>query len=262
MSILEEFRYYRDLDGLNQLSGVRTQNGTLFTTEYILCIKDHPDVSDQEFDNEVTRVSEVFTKCEPKPGLSVRAPGSKEFDSMDNTSAILTFSALFDGGAYGRRMLKHMRKTECSGPDVHYDIDRSKAWFTKAKILSFGKPKYWNNQYPEEFCFAGWWGRSPGFMGLLKMVAGEWVGPFGQLSVLVGQFLGCFQEKTNTDARKLPYVVWQYLKQRNFIWKTFYKLWCWKLMRDYPRGMKDVYKIYYPEGNPIREHSPIYSGVE
>jgi hypothetical protein len=263
MSLFDDFKKYRDRYGLNQLStngtdGDVSQNGALFTMEYLICLINDPSTPESVKKAEVARLIPVYLSLEKFPGISVRNPGSGEYDSMDNTGSISTFSGMFDDGGFSKRAYEHGASTRAEGIDMDQDPVRNTKFYPLARALSLGRqPRFfWNNNNPKLFCLFGWYGRSPGHMAYLKMTAGKFVGPIGFLSVLVGQFLGCLKEKGDTDARKLPYVSWQYLKGRSFIWRLFYKLWCYILMKQYPNGMKDVYSIYYQDPNhPIKTYS-------
>lgn len=263
MSLFSDFKKYRDQFGLNGLNtdgtkGFSTQNGALFTLEYLLCLINDPNTPQNDKTNEINRLKQVYLMLEKFPGVSSRVPGGTEFDSMDNAGAMLSFSALFDDSNYAERSYDHGNDVMCDGIDQTQDPDNSNKYYWLANALNFWrKPKFfWNCNYPTKFCFNGWHGRSPGFTAYLKMAAGKWVGPFGQLCVLVGQFWGCFKDPSDTDARKLPYCNWQFLKHRGFIWGLLYKLWCWRLMKQYPNGMRDVYSLYYQDPNhPLRIYS-------
>ena len=265
MNLIDDFKKYRDPHGLNGLYtdgtiGHSTQNGALFTLEYLIILlgSDLPDSVKQQ---EIHRLKQVYLMLERFPGVSIRFPGSNEFDSMDNTGAIATFSGLVDDGNFSKRSYEHGANTRAEGIDQSQDKDNSNKYYRLAWWVNLcRKPRFfWNNNTPSLFCFNGWHGRSPGHVAYLKMTAGKWVGPLGQFAILVSQFLGCFQKVGNTDARKLPYCNWQYLKGRNFLWKLAYKLWCFILMKQYKNGMIDVYKIYYGDPNhPIHSYSKPY----
>lgn len=277
MSLFDDFKKYRDQFGLNGLytdgtNGHSTQNGALFTLEYLICLLGDPNTPDSVKQAEVARLVQVYKDLERFPGISTRIPPSYEFDSMDNTGAIATFSGLFDNGRYSKLSYEHGNNTHATGIDLTQDPPRNTQYFKLAGwvsvihcwtpaslyrwVKSGFKPKmFWNNNTPDLFCLPGWHGRSPGHIAYLRMTAGKWVGPLGQLSVLVGQFLGCFKDKGNADARKLPYTDWQFLKKRNIFWKLAYKLWCHILMKQYPNGMADVYRMYYGDPNhPMRTY--------
>jgi hypothetical protein len=263
MSLFSDFKKYRDEFGLTGLNtdgtkGFSTQNGALFTLEYLLCLLNDPTTSKRDKENELHRLKQVYLMLEKFPGVSARKPGDSEFDSMDNAGAMLTFSALFDDSNYAERSYDHGNDVMCDGIDETQDVGNNKKWYWLADALNLWRgPKwFWNCSNPNKFCFNGWHGRSPGFKAYLKMTSNRFVGPWGQFCILVGQFLGCFKKTTDTDARKLPYCNWQYLKKRNFIWNLFYKLWCKILMWQYPNGMRDVYSIYFKDPNhPLRIYS-------
>jgi len=261
-----DFQKYRDQYGLNGLNtngieGLPTQNGALFTVEYLLCLLADPNVPESIKVSEVERLKLVYNSLELFPGISVRTPTSNEFDSMDNVGAICAFSGLFDNGNFSKRSYEHGSKTRAEGIDDGQDASNNHKYYRLAWVWNlFRAPLFfWNNNNPTLFCFPGWHGRSPGHVAFMKMTAGKWVGPFGQFAILISQFLGCFKDKGDTDARKLPYVNWQYLKTRNFVWRLFYKFWCYILMKQYQDGMRTVYSTYYNDpDHPIRKYSTKY----
>jgi hypothetical protein len=262
MSIYDEFLAYRDDDGLNQLTtkdgkGVPTQNGTLFTVEYLICLVNDPNTENSVKWAEIRRITDVFRKLEKEYGLTQRTSTSKEVGSMDNETALLTFSALFAFGNYAERVFNRGSGENCMG----YEQESDKTLYWLCKILNFGHAKYfWNVTNPDKFSTLSWFGRSPAFMGLLKMTSNKWCNPVLWLSVLAGQFLGCASDPNNTDARTLSYIIWQYLNTRSFVWRSLYKLWCWQLLRVYPNGMQEVYKQYYLQdpNHPIIKYSKKY----
>lgn len=256
--LIDEFRKYQDEHGLtsaytNGTSGLPTQNGALFTIEYLLCLMADDETPQEEKIAELERIKKVLRSLEKYPGVSARKPGDEEFDSMDNAGALATFAGLFDDGGFSKRCYDHGANTRATGIDVTQDVEMSRRYIALAQALSgFQPPRFfWNVSHPDKWCFAGWHGRSPAHLAFLKMTAGRFVGPFGAFAVLVGQFIGLLTEHRNTDAKKLPYVNWQFLKTRSLFWRLSYKLWCFLLARSYPNGMIDVYDIYYSKSHPI-----------
>ncbi len=285
MSLYEEFRKYRDEYGMNQLrstgtSGIVTQNGQLFTLEYLIALLEDPKTSTATKWAEIQRLRKVYDSLEYMKGTSLREPSSLEGNSMDNNGAHLCFSALFDDGAYAKRFWDVGEEVECVGPDLMQDsttnvqfmllarlvtasqmIFRPWRWWSWAKS-GFGPKYFWNNSRPGEFALWGWYGRSPGFLGLADMCARKWSTVFRFVGVLIGQFIGCWMDVGNTDARKLPYNSWYYLARgtpwySRWFWKLMYRVWVKMLLIDYSGGMLDVYAIYY--GDP--EH-PIHRYAE
>lgn len=265
--IYDDFKKYRDKFGMNGLStdgtnGSVTQNGALFTLEYLLVLKayaDHPEIK-PEYEAEVERLKDVFASLEVRPGVTCRSPGSTEFDSMDNGAANHAFSRLYDGGKLAERKVQYGETTRATFLDTKQDPARAFKFYPIAWILSGFKPPrfFWNIEEPTYFCLPGWHGRSPGHMAQMRLCAGRKIGLFGHAAIWVGQFLGCFKHTGDTDARKLPYVDWQVLKEINWFWRTSYRLWCWILMKQYKRGMQDVYEIYYGKNHPMAVYSPPY----
>lgn len=255
-NIIDEFKVFQDASGLAQLNpGEVSQNGSLFTLEYLITLLADHTATDEEKKAEIDRIGKLLKALEPEPGLTIRFQGSTEFESMDNTVAFLTFSALFDEGRFGQR-LELRGQNRVTGPDQSNEADKNNKTWPLANALSLwqGPKNVWNNQHPDLYCQQGWWGRSPAMLGLIQMIQGKFVNPILWVSVLVGQFLGCTADASNTDARKLPYVMWQYLKTRSFFWKMAYKVWIWTMMKKCPEGMKTVYSIYYRNPNhPIRK---------
>jgi hypothetical protein len=261
-ALIEDFKTMRERNGFiglkNKYDVVFTpQNVALFTVEYVVCMMNDPDTTEAEKKFELKRIYELFKLLEVRPGLSIRFPGSREFDSMDNNLALLVFSALYGNREYAIRMRNHGLTVKCQGVDPTQDAARSNKFFNLARLLNWGrKPQnYWNNNFPELFCFFGWYGRSPGFMGLIDIAATGNTSLFRKVSLLVGQFVGAFNKRSDTDARKLPYVVWHLLKDRGLVWRLAYKLWLKLLRRVYPEGMKEVYSVYFRPTHPIVKHT-------
>lgn len=267
--IIDDFKKYRDQFGLNGLytdgtNGQTTQNGALFTMEYLLCLLayiDHP-VHRPAIEAEIERLKEVYKSLEVRPGVTCRFPGSTEFDSMDNGGSYHVFSYLFGNKELAKRKYEHGKNTRAEFLDTKQDPKRAFKFYPIAWIVSGFKPPrfFWNIEEPTYFCLPGWHGRSPGHMALMRLCAGEKVGFFGHAAIWVGQFLGCFKPVGDTDARKLPYVEWQLLKNLNWFWKLSYKFWVYILRKQYgDEGMRAVYKIYYGDPNhPIHKYAPPY----
>ena len=127
--IKKDFLPYRDKYGLNQLTtdgqqGHISQNGALFTMEYLLCYDNIPK-------EEINRLKEVYASLEILSGLSKRFPDSGEFDSMDNNGVNLVFSAIWGNKEFAKRMRAHGTKIECDGID-NIDHDKNNRYLNKA----------------------------------------------------------------------------------------------------------------------------------
>ena len=153
-TVYEDFLKYRDYHGLNQhatdgVAGRTSQNGALFTVEYLICLVNNPTVPKFIKENEINRLKEVLGNLEVLPGLSVRSPHSPEFDSMDNNVALLIFSAMYGNQEYAKRMREHGLTVKCTGVDLTQGAENNKKFYKWAKLLGWGKAiNYWNNNTP------------------------------------------------------------------------------------------------------------------
>lgn len=245
---MDEWLKYRDCFGLNQnktdgTQGITSQNGVLFTVEYALAT--NPSLV------ESFRINEVFRNCEVLSGLLRRYPNSTEYDSMDNNTAALIFSALYGNRGFAKRMREHGRDVTCDGPDQTRDAVENKYWYALVELLCFGLVRnYWNNTRPSEFCFFGWYGRSPGFMGLLDICATGNSTVFRKLSLLIGQLITAYKaDSRDLDGWKLSHLNWYILTQRGGIWELAFKWWNKRLLQTFPGGISDVYAVYYQDVN-------------
>lgn len=257
-----DFLPYRDPYGMNQGNTLGkedqiSQNGTLFTIEYFICLmlnlgKDHPLVLE-----EAKRIKEVFKKIEIKDGLTIRFIGSTEHDSMDNYGAMLVFSALYGNNEFAVRVREHGLSIRANGIDETQGAEINKKVYPLAVILNgFRKPKnFWNNNDPTKFCMFSWFGRSPGFMGLIDIAATGKTSLFRSFSLWVGQMLGVLKSEKDPDGWRLSFNVWQLVKNRSWIWRKGYDIWCKKLITLYPGGMTDVYKDYGWGKHPMAKWS-------
>lgn len=272
MGMYEDFMKYRDKFGMNQLTtngteGDVSQNGALFTMEYLLCllsyVYDEKGKVDQKMfliaQLEIQRLKAVYASLENKPGQSVRYPGSTETDSMDNDGSNLLFSMLFGNREFAMRHRDAGRNVQCEGME-----DGQNKWLyllakfvSTCQLASFFKAKnYWNNQNPTKWNLNSWFGRSPGHLGWSDVCAQGSTTWFRGIGLWVGQMLSIFAKPGNTDAWKLAYVSWYYLKERGWIWRVGYNIWKAKLLKMYPNGMQDVYAIYYQDPNhPLRKYA-------
>lgn len=261
MQIFADFKHYRDKYGFNSLSetngeGHVTQNGTLFTMQYLICLSQNE--SSNIVHEEIERLRQVYKSIEAQPGLSRRHPDSDEYDSMDNQSAILAFSALYDNGRYAKDMVRYGQDTRCQELDLAEKPEETKKWYKWAKVINLGRApnNCWNVKHPGKFNIRAWWGRSPSLLGLSRMCAGQFCNPLLWLGVLIGQFIGSFKPLSDADARTLPFITWQYLKTRGAFWNLAYTLWLKILKSKYKDGMQGVYNQYYADKtHPIIRYS-------
>lgn len=255
---VEKFEKYKAPSGLYSLytdgtKGQETQNGALFTVECYLVLRELVLNGDEHA--LVVLYQDVYDALEKLndtnyPGVYRRSPGSNETNSFDNVVAHVALSFTM-----ADQILQHGKNVKCTGNSS----DSKLRWL--AFILGGFKTRYfWHCEAPTLYNFFGWHGRSPAYMGLLYARIGKILNPWHALAVLVGQFAGSWRDPGDTDARKLPYITWYWLKDRNWFWKFAYKMWCKVLMSKYPGGMKEVYNAYYSDRNhPIHLYSTKFS---
>ncbi len=266
--IVNEFSSYMDKYGFMSLNtdgtkGEPTQNGPLFTMDYLIALISNLDNLDpNELESEIQRINKAILACEIFPGVTRRNPDSTEADSMDNGTANHSFSYLFGNSQFAIRKLAHGQSIRATGIEPNDNFANSFKYYPLAWILSgFKPPRYfWNNKSPSLFTMNGWHGRSPGHIAFLKKCAKSPVGPLGNLSIWVGQFLGLLSPYGSTEGVKLSYISWQALKEMGIAWKLSYKIWCFLLTLKYKNGMIDVNKIYYRDPfHPINKYSKKYT---
>ena len=255
--LTDDFKPYIDEFGLSCIDtkdgkGVTSQNGALFTAEYLIALLQGGKYAGSF--TEVPRLRNVMNSLHCN-GFSYRVPGGKEFDSMDNDIGLMCLGYMLCDNTYAKKHRLAGLNVVCNGvassDDLRY-LKLAKVISTLQRISWFKPKNYWNNQDPSKFCLFGWYGRSPGHMGLIDICATGSTTLFRGASLWVAQMLAIFSVKGNTDPWKLSYVSWYHLHDRGAMWRLGYKLWRRQLLKMYPRGMKDVYALYYRnENHPI-----------
>jgi len=250
-----EYAKFRCKDGLNQLEpGKSSQNGQLFTLSYLIDIL--PELSPSMQSIELERVEKVFSHLENPDGIHRRHSSSTETNSMDNTAAIIALDMMTNNG-FASRMLKFARNNSSVSIDPDDNHPKAKLFWRLSKIIGLGTEYCWNARNPELFHTQGWWGRSPGMMSLIKYAAGKWLTPWDIAFILIGQFIGLFADKGNTNHRILPWVTWHGLMAKNKAWKLPFLLWNYILKRQYTDGITGCYRLYYRfPTHPIKRLTP------
>lgn len=250
--IITHFLPYRDVHGLSTVEPGRvSENGVLFSVEYLMCLSNNIKSLDDyvEYHMEARRLVSVFAECDFLPGIMRRSPGSLfNYDSMDNHVARLSFDLMNNDGRFARAMRQHGLEVRCDGPDTtQYERDNKK-FYTLARVLRLGrKPNnFWNNMHPNLFCFFSWFGRSPGFMGLLDLAATGATSPFRASLLWLGTVMQpLFSKPEDMDVWKLGSVVWWAMRGRGKLWRLGEWIWRKLMQKKLPGGMKEAYRKYY-----------------
>jgi hypothetical protein len=250
---LESYLTEQGLVSINQYPKGETDNGALFSYEAVIVLRAlqaREGVTNRAAVAMEARLIRAIRDLELPdwPGVFARAVTNTAHDSMDNGIAVM-----MTGADVAARVLEHGRTIRATGVSKDQHAESSRKLMPLAWILGLGRVRwFWNCENPTEFTSMGWHGKSPGQMAFLRTAAGHRVWPWRGFWMAVQLFFDHFRDRGNTDARKLPFVAWQLVKNRSWFWRLLYKIWCWKLRRDYPNGMADVYAIYYREpGHPM-----------
>lgn len=252
---LEAFKEHRDRYGLNQVRRsddplVVSENGVLFTVEYLMkldsLVGSLEDLA--EYMVEVKRVAEVFEATTWLPGLMRRFPGCIDQDSMDNHVARLSFDLKYNGGAFARDMIRYQKEQRNDG-----HAGGSKWWHLLAKAVGLGRARYsYNPVHPNLFHWHGWFGRSPGFIGLVNIAAYGSASLFTRFAFWVGTVVSAlFTKKDDLDSWKLGYVALWGMRGRGLAWRFGEWIWKKRLLKFYPKGIVEVYARYYGVDHPI-----------
>lgn len=243
-----DFKTYQDIFGYTSLKPRETsQNGELFTVQYLLIAEQV--LPKPEFDAEVARIKLLFELSQAPCGLQNRYPGDREHNSMDNLTASLVFSALYDQNKSYAKFIHAYSKT--SGV-TKCDTDNmsKKTWFLARLLNGFGPVRgVFNNADPHLFRLFSWFGRSPGFMGLIDMAATGRTSLFRKTALFMGQFLGLFQD--HHDGIILPYVTWQFLRTQSSWWERGYKFWLSRVNKKLPLGVQSAMNSYFGVDHPL-----------
>lgn len=265
---------FTDSIGLTTLQpGEQSQNGVLYSVENLVNALGNPEFAD-EGAKQIFRLYMIFKQVTAYPGIQRRALNSIEYDSMDNYCARLAFQMIINEfpnmnvtETFAQGMIENDKNFSITEADTTSVEDPGRIadntkylWIAKlVGLLTFGGYRarfVYNVQQRDKFCFYSWFGRSPAMLALMDYAAGKWTNPVRFLGLIVGQMIGMFSDPSDTDARTLAYVIWYPLKKKNFFWAMLYKIWTWKLMRDYPEGMKTVYETYFKNADmPVRKYA-------
>lgn len=261
MGKISDFSRCKDCFGLVQFNVAplgqfahTTDNGAISTVEYFLLLNESEKINETPLVKEALKNLEVETKN----GLVTRRyPGSNSIDSMDNATALIVFSELFDNSRLSKKLYMHGEITRASGLDAAQDRHRNFKYYPIAWLLNgFKAPRRFYSVRPSDWSLQSWWGRSPGFMGLLELAATGRTSLFRKTSLWIGQLITALEDRQSTSNKKLAYMVWQWLKTKGLFWRLSYKLWCFIMSLRHKEGMPDVYRIYYGESHPLVTHSP------
>lgn len=248
---IERTQKFKDSIGLLQFEddGRISQNGVLTTAElmtfYYQLLGRDIELHDRLLVlRELDLLNYALNRCIVN-GMLIRHPTIVEYDSMDNHIAVLAAKHLYGDESFALEMQRIGKKGVKYIDETDTD-PRTKKFFTLAKVLGLGRARNcFNNINPKKFCYFGWYGRSPGLLGFMDICATGKTSWFREFGLFVGQLLTWRTPREDADMRKLPYLVWQVVKDRGPIWRFTHKIWMDRLNNEWEGGIVGMYKHYY-----------------
>lgn len=241
-----------------------SQNGILYTAEYILNAKNNSVAQPDALDLVVNALQKVRGVS---PGITHRKPGDLEYQSQDNILAHLYLETVLQKAGtihspeapYLATELKFLDDNSHRFKRIKY-VDTSYWEAAKVKQNKWGyivakltgtEQLCVNPHDPSKFCFFSWYGRNPATLALIDLVAQGKTTLFRKLALLVS--LQIFENKyEETDSKKLGYLCWHIVANTvgiKGLYKTGFNLWQKRVGKIYPYGMKQVYEVYYGDHN-------------
>ena len=241
-----------------------SQNGTLFTAQYIVALNHH-----KALQFEIARLHKLYLSCESLPGLLTRTPAgtlrAKEQEGPDNHYAAIYVDMVLHTG-FSKRFLEYGKTakiTKYSADNKPSKMEAAK-WekYTKwgyriLKVLGLGNPKkVYNAEKPDTFTLDAYFGRFPQMFGLAKMVAGKWLNPIEWCGIAVSLLIAAYSEKNNQDKWTLAHMKILVAEKKSFIMRhTVCRLWRKKFKKHYPEGFGEVLSNYFNRpANGLPEH--------
>lgn len=211
-----------------------TDNGLLFSCTYWILLKDK-----EELSQEINWLYNLVESCEITPGLYNRYPGDVSLNSHDDLTGIAAAS---------------------------WSIRGTWRWC----ILDYAKQHnyYFNNEHPSDgfittwrkfglkYAIEPWLGRMPGFSSFLKATAGEKLTWFDVIWASIPFIGDMFADKQETNGRCLLWLKAAPLLNNSKVLDWVINTWKAHMMNLYPKGLKDMYTIYYGAEHPLTRNAP------
>jgi len=113
----------------------------------------------------------------------------------------------------------------------------------------------WNTEEPGEWTWRSWLARILGFVPLLRHCARLPVGSMGQITLALAFLVNMFEPKEETSGKCLLWLRAQALTGHYPIVDLAIKIWKLRMIRMYPGGLQDVYRIYFKD-HPFTDDAP------
>jgi hypothetical protein len=235
MALEQDFLEYVDSVGLVQNKKhpgdeCASGNGLLYTGVAAVILHDR-DVLDA--------FSPLFTSalatCEKWPGLYIRHPKCADQEAGDDYYGIGAASYYLASGAAQRVLSRGTRFP-----------------FRYCGVIPL--PFYYpnENQDPAHFDSRAWLGRFPALIAHLRYSAGYHPGLFAGL---IHALSIAFSPWRNEDEPILSWLMIRVAYPQSWAVRLASKWFQRRLLKKYPRGMKDVFTRYFGEAHPIAQHA-------
>jgi hypothetical protein len=215
-------------------------NGLLFTAEAMILLSDLAYEEEQAvkgfLDLDVSAVivketmtwSDLVDACMAEPGLLRRYPFAQGDEQHDD----------YTGVAAAAKILNFPHHAQ--------------------QILDYGeKHNYcWNVEKPGTFDPNFWFGRYPSFVPVLAVALGHSLDLMGQLACL-GSFVAAARKADGKDSSEVQITYLEARVLEGSHWLVNLGIWYWrrKLMKVFPRGLKQVREGYFGELHPLARYA-------
>ncbi len=99
-------------------------------------------------------------------------------------------------------------------------------------------------------------GRFVFFMPTLKACAGQELSYFEQILAAVSFIENLWEDRQETSGKILLWHRARVLKNKYWLLGAVIGLWKWKMLKLYPRGLKDIFTIYFGSEHPLTKYAP------
>jgi hypothetical protein len=253
MGIFEDLKAWTDADGLvaprpcdpngHSASG----NGVLFTSETMVIASIVGALTSPEAGNYLNTMG----KCFKIQGLLCRGPFQPDQEAADDYIGLAAgLASIADGSKFP---IRNAYANIIAAQVLNYGAKNPVKGF-------FGLPfRYvYNNVNPGQWDPQAWLGRMQNVLVLYSYVLGRKIALWSKIWLSAACLMGAFAQKTDTDARILSWLSLYVANslQPSFLTKLTAKIWNWRVKKDYPNGMKDIFSLYFTPAHPIAVYTP------
>lgn len=215
-----------------------SDNGTMFSSEYIIMLTKR----DEELTRDIEDWEILMDKTSIVPGLTARAPGDTSGDAPDNIIARLAAAKVLKSPVTAKDMLNY--------------------GYQNFGFFNASNPGHIRNKNGKiDWSFFLW--RQPQLYVacLTASNALKWRhAPFVVVTALIIGFSCLTAPLNDSDSRRLNWLLIQAIGNDSVLCRIGAWFWKRRLFKHYPKGMLDVYNLYYKESgvHPFTKYMVIY----